>query len=364
MAEVLSNNASTTTVGATASTDTTITIQVNDGAEFPIVSGSDFFRVAMIKKSTGQMEIAKVVTHAAGSNTLDFYNVGNRGIEDTTALDLADGDLLELRPTAEFFNSMATTNNIQDGSPNYAADTGAADAYVVTLSPVPSGLSAGFLVRFKASADNTGASTLNVNGIGAVAIKKSVDEDITSGDIETGQIVTVVYDGTNFQINNAFGAVTATTAEINLLDGMTAGGFTPIGGIIMFAGTITALPANWHICDGNGGTPNLTAKFILGTVTQGEIGSTGGSANAINVAHTHTATTASAGGHSHTYATWAREFYQDGGVQIQAPSNTTTGTTSSVAAHTHTLTTASSGTSGTNANLPPYYKLAYIQRIS
>ena len=45
----------------------------------------------------------------------------------------------------------------------------------------------------------------------------------------------------------------------------------------------------------------------------------------------------------------------------------TTGTTTTGSSHTHTLSGTSSGASsevaGTDKNLPPYYKLAYIQRI-
>jgi hypothetical protein len=38
----------------------------------------------------------------------------------------------------------------------------------------------------------------------------------------------------------------------------------PIGGIIAWSGLISAIPANWHLCDGTTGTPNLTNKFIVG----------------------------------------------------------------------------------------------------
>jgi hypothetical protein len=53
---------------------------------------------------------------------------------------------------------------------------------------------------FKAANANTGASTLNVNGGGAVAIKKNGGTPLASGDITSGQIVAVVFDGTNWQI--------------------------------------------------------------------------------------------------------------------------------------------------------------------
>lgn len=51
------------------------------------------------------------------------------------------------------------------------------------------------------------------------------------------------------------GAVTASTFVGN--------GVVPVGGIIMWNGSATAIPANFQVCDGSNGTPNLTGKFIV-----------------------------------------------------------------------------------------------------
>lgn len=104
---------------------------------------------------------------------------------------------------------------IQKGQYTYAADTGAADAYAVTLSPVPPALQAGFTVIFKAAHSNTGASTLAVNGGSPKAIKKNVSSALASGDILANQIVAVLYDGTNFQMLGGAGGggVTLPIAE-------------------------------------------------------------------------------------------------------------------------------------------------------
>lgn len=58
----------------------------------------------------------------------------------------------------------------------------------------------GRLICFKADVANTGACTLNVNALGAIAIKKNHDEDTATGDIEAGQWVCVIYDGTYYQM--------------------------------------------------------------------------------------------------------------------------------------------------------------------
>lgn len=43
-----------------------------------------------------------------------------------------------------------------------------------------------------------------------------------------------------------------------------AHGAVPIGGIIMWSGTVATIPANWQLCNGTNGTPDLRDKFIAG----------------------------------------------------------------------------------------------------
>lgn len=93
-----------------------------------------------------------------------------------------------------------TANVIQNSKWTYATDTGIASAYVITLTPAPTAYATGQSFIFKAANTNGGASTLNVNGLGVTPIKKQNDQDLLGADIETGSIVTVVYDGTNFQM--------------------------------------------------------------------------------------------------------------------------------------------------------------------
>lgn len=97
-----------------------------------------------------------------------------------------------------FFFGEAT--NIQNGTYIYAADGEASDTYAITLTPAPTAYTAGMMINFKANTTNTGACTLNVNSLGAKSIKKNVSDDLDDGDISSGQIVTVIYDGTNFQM--------------------------------------------------------------------------------------------------------------------------------------------------------------------
>lgn len=59
---------------------------------------------------------------------------------------------------------------------------------------------AGSTVAFVASGANTGAATLNINGLGAKSITKQGSTALSQGDIKAGQIVMATYDGTRFQL--------------------------------------------------------------------------------------------------------------------------------------------------------------------
>jgi len=86
-----------------------------------------------------------------------------------------------------------------DHRPNYIADSGAVNAYVVTLDPVPSAYRVGMTFDMVASIVNTGASTVNVNGLGVKTITDSAGAALAAGAIPAGRVTTLVYDGTNFR---------------------------------------------------------------------------------------------------------------------------------------------------------------------
>lgn len=135
-------------------------------------------------------------------------------------------------------------------------------------------------------------------------------------------------------------------------------GVMPVGGIAMYNGLISAIPVNWQLCDGTNGTPNLIDNFVMGTVTQGEILTTGGAADAVVIAHDHTMQ--GAGDHDHGGA--AYNSAQAGANGFLAGATTIYATLPGSGNHTHIIN--SEGVIGTDLNLPPFVKLAYIQRLS
>lgn len=79
---------------------------------------------------------------------------------------------------------------------------GTGNAITVTNATAVSSYSLGQRISFKATATNTGAATINVDGVGAVAIKSITGDDVGAGDIETGRVYDLVYDGAYFQLSS------------------------------------------------------------------------------------------------------------------------------------------------------------------
>jgi hypothetical protein len=190
------------------------------------------------------------------------------------------------------------------------------------------------------------------------------------------------------QIDNITQSVSQTAALVPDINSF------PAGGIIMWSGATTAVPAGWHICDGTNGTPNLLDRFIVGAGSTYAVGATGGSANAVVVSHNHSASSSvSDPSHSHSVYdpshnhTWVGGNPTDDSMGLPGgglggwalgsdPANnnniyrsynqgayTGIGIYGAYTGISVSTTNTATGVSGTNANLPPYYALAYIMKL-
>lgn len=112
--------------------------------------------------------------------------------------------------------AIATAVGVQNGSYQYAADSGSASAYVVALSPAPTAYTAGMTILFKASNTNTAAPTINVNALGAKNLYLG-SQAVPNGYIQSGNMVLASYDGTQFQVLS----VTRVDGWVDLTDGAT-----------------------------------------------------------------------------------------------------------------------------------------------
>jgi len=82
---------------------------------------------------------------------------------------------------------------------NYAVASGT-NTYTATIAPAITAYATGQAFNIKFTNANTGAATINLNTLGAKAIKKNGGSALESGDIQAGQVYTLLYDGTDFEI--------------------------------------------------------------------------------------------------------------------------------------------------------------------
>lgn len=83
-----------------------------------------------------------------------------------------------------------------DANLYFAVDAGSTDAYAISVTGYTAYVNGDTFI-FVANTDNTEAASLNVTTIGAKALKKSVNQDLETGDILAGQIIICAYDATN-----------------------------------------------------------------------------------------------------------------------------------------------------------------------
>lgn len=176
-------------------------------------------------------------------------------------------------------------------------------------------------------------------------------------------------------VNGGTGATTATGARINLGLGTF---LVPTGCLIMWPSN--TIPSDWKLCDGaaisrvtyntlfallgttfgagDGSTtfnlPNYKNRMPYGADTV-VVGATGGSADAIVVSHTHTATVTDPG-HAHNIGSTSSVVSGNFG----AGTGSTNTPLSATAVTGITVSNQSTGVSGTNANLPPYLGINFI----
>jgi len=256
-------------------------------------------------------------------------------------------------------NATARTNyaaagQVQDSSLTYLTSVSGTNT-VTALAPISmTAYAAGQTFRFIVATTNTGSTTLNINSIGAKSITKNGTTTLGAGDLIVNSIVQVIYDGTQFQIINPSSNI-------------------PSGVIVMWSGSIASIPVSWYLCNGSNGTPDLRNKFIVGaysdnagvanTTITGSSTQTGGSADAVVVSHTHTASVTDPG-HTHT-TTYAYVSNNPSGTFDANASGTPHNlfmNTISTATTGITVANSTTGSSGTNANLVPYFALAYIMK--
>lgn len=93
-----------------------------------------------------------------------------------------------------------TAAGIQNNLYTYSSDGGGAGSIVATLSPAPTAYVTGMSLEVKVAATCSGATTINVNGLGPKQVGDISGTTPISGSWQTGNILQFIYDGTVFRV--------------------------------------------------------------------------------------------------------------------------------------------------------------------
>lgn len=150
---------------------------------------------------------------------------------------LPDGRVFE-RVGGVYIEKLA--QDAQSGKWIYADASGSANALTASLAPPLVSYTVGLQINIKIAANNTGAVTINVNGLGAKSIVDRSGMALSAGDLVAGEIVSLVYDGMRFR---TIGESEGSNQSI-----ASAGWIKLPGGLIMqwgaFTGVTSSGPAN------------------------------------------------------------------------------------------------------------------------
>lgn len=212
----INNNAASRLASSLTAGATSLSVTPGEGSRFPTPTGGDWFPVTLLK-SSGQFEITSCTARAGDVLTV------TRGQEGTAAIPFDAGDRVELRATAAVFAELqqktagaqavadaaqaevdavetAYPAAIQGGALTRIGSIAGADTITGTVPAPFAAYANGQKFDFIAAADNTGAVTINLNGLGAKAVTKQGTTALRAGDIRAGAVVQIAYDGTRFQI--------------------------------------------------------------------------------------------------------------------------------------------------------------------
>lgn len=191
----------------------------------------------------------------------------------------------------------ARIDQIQNSSAVWLSSVSGTDTITASATPSPSAYAAGQSFRFVTAGSNTDAATINISGLGAKSLTKNGATALAAGELPSGAVVEIVYDGTQFQV---ISLLKIGTSANNLLQLTSAGILPAVDG-----SQLTNIPTGEAIFDvdasasGNAMTLTInpqTIKFRSTTLTDGtpvtrtvsspistiiSSGSTGGTTNGV-----------------------------------------------------------------------------------
>jgi len=150
-----------------------------------------------------------------------------------------------------------TGAQVQNSSLTFLSSVAGTNTIVGTLTPAITAYQAGQMFSFISAGANTGAVTLNVNGVGAKSITKAGSTALAAGDITANTIIIVQYDGTEFQL-----VAPAALSGLGTMAFQSSSSVSITGGSISgvsFTGNITGnASGSSGSCTGNAATATLS----------------------------------------------------------------------------------------------------------
>lgn len=139
------------------------------------------------------------------------------------------------------------------------ADGGAANAYTLTPANALPAYSSRMLAVFVPTANNTGAATLNISGLGAKPIISVAGIPLVAGDLTAGRFYSAFYDGTSFRLDN----VTQNYVDQLIVSGTVPGVNEPVNAGKVFGSTGSV--GQWVNLDGRGDPTFDNGSIATGT---------------------------------------------------------------------------------------------------
>jgi hypothetical protein len=93
----------------------------------------------------------------------------------------------------------ASVNADRNNTTSFAPTSGTT-SLIASLTPALTAYAPGLRITLLPANANDGDATLNVNGLGAIPLRKNINMPLDSGDLRPGLPLQVIYDGTVFQV--------------------------------------------------------------------------------------------------------------------------------------------------------------------
>lgn len=224
--------------------------------------------------SAGQPVVANTVISATTFNALtaDLANglttcITKDGQTTPTANIPMGGFKITNLATGTAATDAATVAQIQSNGAALVTVTGT-DTLTGSLTPALVAYVTGAVYYFVAPATNTGAVTLNIDTLGAKNVTRDGTTALVAGDIVSGEMVAVVYDGTRFQLISPVNSFT----NLNVSGTLTVAGATTLNGNLAVgdaaADTINFKSSGWTLTN----NVSVTGTWAdIGTITTADI---------------------------------------------------------------------------------------------